>query len=196
MKSPLSIAILACTQLIMLNGCGLQQATEQIVIGTDTILIDGSSGSVKVFRTTGTGVKTELVDTGAAQRMAWTLSKIGADRLRLATGDVGSFDIFKDGTDWLVVPTGTFLSPVKTKAVKLTAEGPNVRAKIGETKPPYTDMEISEQTVILAKVADKLTVRWTNGDLAEVLDPSGRVVATLHWKNPAAIPIATDPTKR
>jgi hypothetical protein len=178
-----------------LSGCNPQQVTEQLVFGTDSILIDGSSGRVKVFLTTGTVTKAELADTGAAQRMGWTVSKIGADRLQLATKDLRSFDIFKDGTKWLVVPTGTFLSPSKTKAVKLTTEGKIVRAKIGETEPPYTDMWISDEALIGGATTDQLTVKWTSGDLAQVQDASGLVVASLHAQDPTK-PRTQAPAKR
>lgn len=195
MRLSLYFSILVSLIISTISGCGLQHSSEQVVIGTDTILIDGSSGQVKVFCTIGKGVRTELADTGAAHRMGWMLSKLGTDRLRLATVDVGSFDIYKDGSDWLVVPTGTFLSPSKTKAVKLVTDGGNVVAKIGETEPPYTDIEISEQTVLLATTVDQLSVKWTRSDYAEVLDSSGRKLASLYWKNPATIPIAAPPTQ-
>lgn len=178
MRSILTIVLACC---IALSGCRRNSSAVHKV-GAVTIQIEESGGTVRVFGLTGAGVKSELCDTGAAQRLGWEVQRISSTRIRLATGDVGSFDIYEDGTGCTVVPSGTFLSPSKARTVKLLAEGPNVRAQLGDTSPPFTDIWVSDELTIASAMPDALVVTWLSETDAEVKDAAGKVVGRLKAK--------------
>jgi hypothetical protein len=151
-------------------------------LGSERIQIEDSRGTVRVFRLTASGAKTELCDTGAGQHFGWSVKRISPDHLRLTTGDLGPFDIFNDGSGSIVLPVGTFLSPSKSRAVKLFSEGGNVRAQLGDTSPPFTDVWILDDLTIVSVKPDDLTVVWSSDSLAEVRDVSGKVMGKLRAK--------------
>lgn len=178
MRPILTIALACCIAL----SCCRQNSSAVHKVGAVNIQIEESGGTVRVFSLSGAGVKSELCDTGAAQRLGWEVQRISPTRIKLTTGDVGSFDIYDDGAVCVVVPAGTFLSSSKARAVKLLGEGPNVRAQLGETSPPFTDIWVSDELTIASAKPDALTVTWLSDTDAEVKDATGKVLGKLKAK--------------
>lgn len=175
------IAIIALVFCIALSSCR-QNSSAVHKVGAATIQIEESGGTVRVFSLNGAAGKSELCDTGAAQRLGWEVQRISPTRIKLTTGDVGSFDIYDDGAGCFVVPAGTFLSSNKARAVKLLGDGPNVRAQLGETSPPFTDLWVSDEVTIASVKPDELTVTWPSDIDAELKDAAGKVVGRLKAK--------------
>lgn len=182
MKSKVYLFHWFCICGLLIVGCGGQPRVERMTLGSDIITVDGSSGLVQIFHSDTSGVPILIYNTGAAQRLGWHLVKVAPDRLKLSTSDLGDFDIFRDASGWQVIPDGIFLSPTRANAVKLTAEGNNIKAQIGEIEPPYTDLWVAgEVTIVKAKRSD-LKVSWLNSDQAQIRDVAGRVVGDLSVK--------------
>jgi len=129
-------------------------------IGTETIQIEEVDGTVRVFSKNGTGEKSELYDTQAACRLGWKVQTQSPTRLILWTGDLGSFDIYDAGTGCLVVPSNTFLSKDKSRAVTLRIDTTSVQASIGKTSPPFSDLWLSDEKDTPAAKIDGMSVHW------------------------------------
>lgn len=178
MRFTIAVALACC----MVLPCCRRSSRTVHEVGAETIQIEESRGTVRVFSLAASGVKSELCDTGAGQRFGWNVQRISPDHIRLTTGDVGAFDIFNDGSGCIVLPVGTFLSPSKSRAVKLFGDGANVLAQLGDTSPPFTDVWISDELTIASVKPDDLTVVWLSDSLAEVRDVSGKVIGKLRAK--------------
>ncbi len=168
----LSFALLSCRR----NSTAIHQ------VGTEKIQIAERGETVRIFSLTGTGAEVELSDTGAAHRLGWKVRRISQSRIRLSTGDVGSFDIFSDGAGCTVVPAGVYLSANKSKAIKLVEEGANVHAQLGEISPPFTDIWVSDELTIASAKTDDLTVMWSSETDVEIKDSAGKTVGKLKAK--------------
>lgn len=151
-------------------------------MGSSSVTVDSSSGTVKVYLLDSSGKKTLLGDTAATHRMGWSLRKRDDTRLKLMTGDAGNFEIQNGALGWVVVPEGTFVSPGGDRIVKVRATGSSVTAFIGESGPPYTDCSISSTATLPVTSSQGLEVIWTGADEAHVVGPSGKVVATLRHR--------------
>ena len=169
----------AAILLSLLTGCERERVSEKFPVGSKTILFDGSSGTVKVFLEDSAGNRVELMNTRASHRKGWKVERIDPDLMKLYTGDCGWFKVFQEGTGWMVLPEGVFLSPSKQKAVHLRVDGGKVKASLGDTEPPFTDLWINAEAEIDYSTIEKLNVKWLADNRVEIVSDSTEVLATL-----------------
>ncbi|RYD49346.1 MAG: hypothetical protein EOP85_01785 [Verrucomicrobiaceae bacterium] len=181
MKSA-SMLIVAAGISLAAAGCG-RKTTETVAMGTSSVTVDSSSGTAKVYLVDSSGNKALLCDTEVGSSIRWSLKKVDDHWVKLMTEELGTFDIRNGTSGWEVVPEGTFVSPSKELIVRLIEDGSSVEAFIGESEPPYTDC-LSSSRMTLPVRFQGLNVRWMGGNEAEVVDASGKVLATLKHKEP------------